>query len=216
MCKMATELSTPRHSIDVALDEWGVWREEALPQTGNVQEGYHGDAIYGAAVLHMLHEHDKVYMSNLAQTCNVLACLIKTDGPQFYRTPLYHVFEMFVPFQDATHLPVQVADDRKLQMPGGIELDRMSVSAAMTQSGTLFISLINWQHDTATDVALNIDGTRAWRATAVRRLAAPSVDSVNSFERPNVITAQNLNVEEIGVDRTITLPPLSVTTIQFE
>ena len=45
-------------------------------------------------------------MANIAQTVNVLQAMVLTQGDALVLTPTYHVFKMYVPFQDATSLPV--------------------------------------------------------------------------------------------------------------
>ena len=45
--------------------------------------------------------------TNIAQMVNVLQAMILTDGPRMVPTPTYHVYRMYLPFQDATLLPVR-------------------------------------------------------------------------------------------------------------
>jgi alpha-N-arabinofuranosidase len=45
-------------------------------------------------------------MTNIAQMVNVLQSMIITDKDKMVLTPTYHAFEMYVPFQGATSLPV--------------------------------------------------------------------------------------------------------------
>ena len=44
--------------------------------------------------------------ANIAQMVNVLQAMIFTDKEKMVLTPTYHVFKMYVPFQDATFVPV--------------------------------------------------------------------------------------------------------------
>jgi len=208
---LAKGLSTDKHKISVALDEWGVWRTEALPTTGLVQDVFWGDCVYSAALLQMLHEFDNLAMANLAQTCNVLSCLIKTDGEKFYRTPLYHVFEMFVPFMDSMGLQVSVAGTPELQTEDRAVSEQVSISAARTKDGNLFISLVNMSPDNSATIAL--DSGKERKVLRTRQLTAAKVDAVNSFLKPDNIHP----VELSGVDMSsLTLSPLSVTTIELK
>jgi alpha-N-arabinofuranosidase len=45
-------------------------------------------------------------MANIAQMVNVLQAMIMTDKEKMVLTPTYHVFKMYLPFQDATFVPV--------------------------------------------------------------------------------------------------------------
>jgi alpha-N-arabinofuranosidase len=45
-------------------------------------------------------------MANIAQMVNVLQAMILTDKEKIVLTPTYHVFKMYVPFQDAMFVPV--------------------------------------------------------------------------------------------------------------
>lgn len=45
-------------------------------------------------------------MANIAQMVNVLQAMIMTDKEEMILTPTYYVFKMYVPFHDATLLPI--------------------------------------------------------------------------------------------------------------
>ena len=45
-------------------------------------------------------------MANIAQMVNVLQAMILTDKEKMLLTPTYHVFKMYIRFQDATFVPV--------------------------------------------------------------------------------------------------------------
>ena len=50
-------------------------------------------------------------MANYAQTVNVLQAMIITDKNKMLLTPTYYAYQMYIPFQDATKLPVAVDND---------------------------------------------------------------------------------------------------------
>jgi alpha-N-arabinofuranosidase len=180
----------------------------ALP--GLVQDVFWGDCVYSAALLQMLHEFDNLAMANLAQTCNVLSCLIKTDGEKFYRTPLYHVFEMFVPYMDATGLKVEVAGNPKLQLKDQTFIEQVSVSAARTRNGTYFISLVNLHPETP--ATLDLSRGKMDTILDARQMTAPKLDGVNSWEDPDHILPFELSAVDLSALR---LPPLSITTLNL-
>ena len=71
---------------------------------------------------------DRVRMANIAQMVNVLQAMILTDGPRMVLTPTYHVFRMYLPFQDATSVPVSFAAG--WYMKGDVTLPRLDAIAA--------------------------------------------------------------------------------------
>ena len=65
------------------------------------------DAMLAALNLNIFARHaDRVRMANIAQMINVLQAMILTDKEKMVLTPTYYVFKMYVPFQDATFVPV--------------------------------------------------------------------------------------------------------------
>ncbi|MEI9905917.1 MAG: alpha-L-arabinofuranosidase C-terminal domain-containing protein [Asticcacaulis sp.] len=73
------------------------------------QQNSQRDAVLAALNLNIFARRaDRVRMANFAQMINVLQAMILTDGPKMVLTPTYHVFHMYVPFQDATVIPVKI------------------------------------------------------------------------------------------------------------
>ena len=67
-------------------------------------------------------------MANIAQMINVLQAMIMTDKEKMVLTPTYYVFKMYVPFQDATFVPVTF--DAGKYTNGNITLPRVDALAA--------------------------------------------------------------------------------------
>ena len=99
----------PQKKIALVVDEWGAWYAP-LPGTNPgflAQQNSQRDAILAALNLNIFARHaDRVRMANIAQMVNVLQAMILTDKEKMVLTPTYHVFRMYVPFQDATFVPV--------------------------------------------------------------------------------------------------------------
>ena len=72
---------------------------------------------------------------------NVLQSMILTDGPKMVLTPTYHVYQMYVPFQDATLVPVTF--DPGVYSHGDISIPAVDVAAARDTSGKLWLALVN-------------------------------------------------------------------------
>src|ERR1019366_6761919 len=98
------------------------------------------DALVAGATLNIFNQHcDRVKMANIAQLANVLQAMILTDKEKMILTPSYHVFEMYVPHQDATLLPSE------LQSAEYAFNDKMipavSASASRDRAGRIHVTL---------------------------------------------------------------------------
>ena len=95
----------PQKKLALVVDEWGAWYAP-LPGSNPgflVQQNSLRDAMLAALNLNIFARHaDRVRMANIAQMVNVLQAMILTDKEKMLLTPTYHVFRMYVPFQDAT------------------------------------------------------------------------------------------------------------------
>ena len=90
------------------------------------------DALIAALHLNIFARHaDRVRMANIAQMINVLQAMIITDREKMVLTPTYHVFRMYVPFQDATFVPV--AFDAGAYTHGDVTLPRVDASRRKTR-----------------------------------------------------------------------------------
>jgi alpha-N-arabinofuranosidase len=120
---------------------------------------------------------------------------------------------MYVPFQDATFIPVTF--DAGSYTQGGISLPRIDAIAAKDSSGKLWLEITNL--DPADPVAIDADvaGVTAKSATA-ETLTAPSVDSINTFESPDVVVPKSAAVKVQDGKLSLTVEPRSVTVIAIE
>src|SRR5205823_12127263 len=104
----------PDKKIGFYVDEWGTWYdvEKGTNPGFLVQQNSLRDAMVAALNFNIFHAHaDRVRMTNIAQMVNVLQAMILTDKDKMVLTPTYHAFKMYVPFQDATSLPVTLANN---------------------------------------------------------------------------------------------------------
>ena len=91
-------------------------------------------------------------MANIAQMVNVLQAMILTDGEKMVLTPTYHVFRMYLPFQDATFV-VRSRSTPGTYQHGDITLPRVDAIAAKDAAGTLWLSLTNLDPTRPIDVS---------------------------------------------------------------
>jgi len=206
----------PDKKIALVVDEWGAWYAPApgsnpafLQQQNSLRDG-----ILAALNLNIFARHaDRVRMANIAQMVNVLQSMLMTDGPKMVKTPTYYVFKMYVPFQDATYLPV--AYDAGSYTAGSVTLPRVDALAARTKDGKIVVSLVNVDPDHPADFTVAVPGTSASSAHG-QMLTAKAVDSVNSFSSPDTVVPKPVSASVANGTLSITLPPASVTVLEMD
>jgi alpha-N-arabinofuranosidase len=206
----------PGKKVALAVDEWGAWYTPA-PGTNPgflYQQNSERDAIVASLNLNIFARHaDRVRMANIAQMINVLQAMILTDGAKMLLTPTYHVFRMYVPFQDATFIPVTYEPGH--YEAGSVTLPRIDVLAARAKDGKVHVALTNLDPSAAIDVTLGFPRAGATRATG-ETLTAPSIDSVNTFEQPDTVRPKPIGAEAKGGALVLHLPPESVTVVELD
>ncbi len=206
----------PEKKVALVVDEWGGWYAP-LPGSNPgflVQQNSMRDAVLAALNLNIFSRHaDRVRMANIAQMINVLQAMIMTDKEKMVLTPTYYVFKMYVPFQDATFIPVTF--DAGTYTHGDITLPRIDAIAAKDTTGKFWLELTNLDPNESTEVEANLRGISAKSAVG-ETLTAPKVDSVNSFEAPNTVVPKPVSAKIQGGKLSLKLEPKSVTVISFE
>jgi alpha-N-arabinofuranosidase len=205
----------PQKKIALVVDEWGAWYA-ALPGSTPgflAQQNSLRDAILASLNLNIFARHaDRVRMANIAQMINVLQAMILTDQDKMLLTPTYHVFKMYVPFQDATFVPVTF--DAGTYSHGGITLPRLDAIAAKDAAGTVWVALTNLDPSRPVEVAARLTGVSGKTASG-ETLTAPAVDSVNSFQAPTTVAPKPIAAKLQGDELTLTLDPKSVTVLSI-
>src|SRR5436190_19814400 len=203
----------PGKKVALVVDEWGAWYAK-LPDTPEgflEQQNSLRDGILAALNINIFARHaDRVRMANIAQMVNVLQAMILTQKDKMVLTPTYHVFRMYVPFQDATFVPVTFAAGT--YTTGAITLPRVDAIAARDASGTVWLALTNLDPSKPAEIAATLSGVTA-RTASGETLTAPAVDSVNTFEAPATVAPKPVSAVVQGGRVNITLAPKSVTVL---
>ena len=206
----------PEKKVALVVDEWGAWYAP-LPGTNPgflAQQNSMRDAILAALNLNIFARHaDRVRMANIAQMINVLQAMILTDKEKMVLTPTYYVFKMYVPFQDATFVPV--AFDAGTYTHGGISLPRVDAIAAKDATGELWLEVTNLDPNQPVEVETSLAGITA-KSAAGETLTAPGGDSVNTFEAPSTVVPKPVVAQVQGGKVALKLEPKSVTVISIE
>jgi alpha-N-arabinofuranosidase len=206
----------PQRKVALAVDEWGAWYAP-LPGSNPgflVQQNSQRDAILAALNLNIFARHaDRVRMANIAQMINVLQAMIMTDKEKMVLTPTYYVFKMYVPFQDATFVPVTF--DAGTYTHGDVSLPRLDAIAARDTAGKLWLEVTNIDPNQSVEVEVNVAGSTAKSAVG-QTLTAAKVDSVNTFEEPASVVPKPIAARSEGRNLTLKLEPKSVTVVSVE
>lgn len=206
----------PQKKIALVVDEWGAWYAP-LPGSNPgflIQQNSQRDAVLAALNLNIFaRRSDRVRMANIAQMVNVLQAMILTDKEKIVLTPTYYVFKMYVPFQDATFVPVKF--EAGTYTNGDITLPRVDAIAARDKNGKLWVEITNVDPNRAVEIDLNTIGTSAKSAVG-ETLTAPKVDSVNSFEKPNTVAPKPISAKTQNGKLSLSLEPKSVTVVAIE
>jgi alpha-N-arabinofuranosidase len=207
----------PQKKIGFYVDEWGTWYDvEAGTNPGFLfQRNTLRDAVVAALNFNIFHAHaDRVRMSNIAQMVNVLQAMIITDKDKMLLTPTYHAYKMYVPFQDATSLPVTLANNT-VYGENGQSVPGISASAARAKDGKVYVALVNTNPREATDVTLNVAGQTA-AAVHGQVLTADAMDAHNTFQNPQAIKPAPFSAQAAGGKLTVKVPAKSVMVFAVE
>jgi alpha-N-arabinofuranosidase len=203
----------PEKKIALVVDEWGSWYAP-LPGSNPgflVQQNSIRDAILAALNLNIFARHaERVRGANIAQMINVLQAMIMTDKEKMVLTPTYHVFKMYVPFQDATFIPVTF--NAGTYTNGDITLPGIDAIAARDTSGKLWLALTNVDPNNAVEIEVSVTGSNATSATG-ETLTASKVDSVNTFDAPDAVKRRSMSAKAQNGRLTIKLDPKSVSVV---
>lgn len=206
----------PQKKLALIVDEWGGWYAP-LPGSNPgflVQQNSLRDAILAALNLNLFARHaDRVRGANIAQMINVLQAMILTDKEKMVLTPTYYVYKMYVPFQDATVVPVTF--NAGSYTHESISLPRLDAIAAKDKAGKLWLEITNVDPNEGAEVEVNLAGITAKSADG-ETLTAQKVDSVNSFDAPNTVVPKPISAKIQGGKLVLKLEPKSVTVISVE
>lgn len=207
----------PEKKIGFYVDEWGTWYDvEPGTNPGFLfQRNTLRDAVVAALNFNIFHAHaERVRMTNIAQMVNVLQAMIITDKEKMLLTPTYHAYKMYIPFQDATSLPVAVDNDVAYSS-NGKGVPGISATAARAKDGKVYVALVNTHPTRASDVTLNVAGLTVG-GVAGQVLTADAMDAHNTFEKPQAIKPAPFSARAQDGKLTIKVPAKAVMVFAVE
>ncbi len=204
----------PERHVALVVDEWGVWLRpnEGTETMFLQQQNSLRDALAAVINLNIFARHSaRVRMTNIAQMVNVLQSMIMTEGSDMVLTPTYHVYKMYVPFQDATFLPLDF--NAGTYVAGNITLPRVDAIAARGTDGHVYLSLSNLDPHEAVELRVRVPGVNA-RSAVGEVLTAERVDSVNTFADPDAVAPAPYTASAVDGELVLTLPAKSLTVVR--
>jgi alpha-N-arabinofuranosidase len=207
----------PHKRTGLMVDEWGIWTD-VEPDTNPgflYQQNSLRDAILAAINLNIFNAHcDRVKMTNIAQTVNVLQAVILTDNEKMLLTPTYWVYYLYKVHQDATLLPVSLTNstyelnDRKI--------NAVSVSASKDASGKIHITLVNIDPNKSQNIETELRGTTVKKVSG-KALTSAKINDYNSFDNPNLVSVKDFDGAKLSKGSlSVTLPAKSVVMLEIE
>ena len=202
----ALEMFAPGTDIGIVVDEWGAWHPEADFDNGLEQENTVRDALAAARVLDDLNARaDVVEMANIAQTVNVLQCLVQTDEEAAWPTPTYQVFDLYKKHMGATALRTVVDTNVRAVKSTSEEFGpqsehnlRLVTASASESNGTVYVTLSNLHRDEAQNVSVVFDAPDVTVKSAEVLFEDRSVDSYSTADNAESFTAERVDAENHG------------------
>ena len=144
---------------------------------------------------------------------NVLQAMILTDKERMVLTPSYYVYKMYVPFQDATFVPVSF--NAGTYTHADVSLPRVDAIAAKDASGKLWLEITNLDPNQSVEIEATLAGNTGKTAVG-ETLTASRVDSVNTFEAPHLVVPKAISASVQGGKLILKLEPKSVTVVSIQ
>ncbi|GEA82717.1 hypothetical protein CUD01_31610 [Cellulomonas uda] len=209
----------PQRNVGLVVDEWGTWWDvEPGTNPGFLyQQNTLRDALVASTHLDAFHRHaDRVVMTNIAQTVNVLQAMLLTDPDSgaLVLTPTYHVYEMSTGHHDADALAVHLKDVPAVETAGK-ELPLVSASAS-TRGDTALVSISHLDAAESRTLVVDLRGREVTAHTA-RVLTADRVDAHNTPDALDRVAPRPhddaVRPHPRGLE--VTLPPASFVTLSL-
>jgi alpha-L-arabinofuranosidase len=207
----------PEKRVALIVDEWGTWHNvEPGTNPGFLyQQNTMRDALVAGINFNLFHEHcDRVKMTNIAQTINVLQAVILTEGSKMVLTPTYHVFNMYKVHQDAELLDMYLQETEYVY--GKEKVPQVSASCSVDGEGRINVSLCNLNPKEDVFIKCELRGDNKTKVEGTV-LMADRMNALNDFRnldavKPKIFEGAVIKDNMLEVN----LPRMSVTVLTLE
>ena len=202
------------HRVKLIVDEYGSWHQagtEIDPTHIFGQQITIRDALLTALSLDCFNRHpDKVSMANCAQLVNNLNALFLAHGDRFWKTPNFHVFEMYAAHQDAQAVRA-VFSAPQITVKGFWGLK----GSASIKNKILTITAVNPSTDATRETQIFVRGGNVASAKATI-LNSEDIHAHNTFEQQDAVRPKEAGVKVQGRAMYFNFPPASVAKLEVE
>lgn len=200
----------PARKLTLTIGEWRTRYDagqQALPNTLR-------DALAAALQFHIFHAHaERVSMATFAAPPEAQQEMIVAAGTQLVLTPIYHVFKMLQPFQDAVSLPVRLDNNPRYTL-GAAGIPAISASAARGKDGLLYLSLVNTDPKDAAVVSIGMAGAVAGEGRG-SLMTADAMDARNSAAQPTAVAPAPIQVRAENGKLVLAMPAKSFAVLRI-
>lgn len=207
----------PEKRVGLMVDEWGTWHNvEPGTNPGFLfQQNTIRDAIVAAINLNIFNNHcERVKMSNIAQTVNVLQAMIFTEDEKMVLTPSFYVYEMYKVHHDAALIPL-VFDSPEYENSDRT-IPAISASASKDKNGMIHITFSNADPANEQDITIDIRGGSVSSVTG-KVLTGAELNARNSFDNPDVVKTEDFKGAKLVKNTlTVKLPSKSVVMLELK
>ena len=222
------------HRTKIVMDEWGAWYgkgTELTPHYNLSQQSTMRDALLSGITFDIFQKHaDKMGMANVAQSINCIHSLMLAEGDQFCVTPVFHVFQMYLPHRGATSVRVEFAaagipnvlaqvspvggNSAVGSIPPSARLAGLSGSASMVGKN-LTLTVVNPHLKEALTAEIHVGGATVTGMKGTV-LGEGDVHAHNDFAHPDAVKPRVAEVRAVSGGRLVhTFPAASVTCLQM-
>lgn len=209
----------PDHKIGLIIDEWGTWHKptEGRNPAFLWQQSTVRDALVAALSLDIFNRHaDKVVMTNIAQTINVLQAMILTEGESIVLTPTFHVYDLYSDHQGGLSLRTLASGPEIGTEKGKIA---QITGSASVKGSILTLTVANASATETAETTVRLLGGSLKAVIRSSGLTYPEGDiqAHNTFDSPALV-ALGPGPDAISSDGNlvVNLPPASVTKLTVE
>jgi alpha-N-arabinofuranosidase len=205
----------PDKRIGMIVDEWGTWYDvEPGTNPGFLyQQNTMRDAMVASMTFDIFHKFaDRIEMTNIAQTINVLQAMVLTEGEKMVLTPTYHVYDLYKCHHDATSVYAHYHADHI--GTGKDKIADFSATASVTAGGELNISMTNPSTDTPLTMEVALSGMVPQKASG--RILHGHMGDHNRFEDPSKVQVEEFyGIDIVNGELRFSIPPCSVVTVSL-
>ncbi|MDR1567011.1 MAG: hypothetical protein LBS48_07000 [Treponema sp.] len=210
----------PGRQAALVIDEWGCFHNQekgtdpALP----FQQNSLMNALAAGIQLNVFNNYaERIRMSNLAQTINIVHSLILTEGSSMILTPTYHVFDLYKAHQDAIKLPLSVECENYTL--SGNSVPALNISASMAEDYRIHILFCNLDPNKEMKTTIETPGFMA-ESVSGQIVSSGSMQDHNTVNKPELVKTEDYNDAVLSkrADRTIitlSIPAKSVTMLEI-